>query len=42
MVRTLKIGLLTLIAGWTTGGAAETLRVYLPVAEYPMRKRGDG
>ncbi len=32
MVRTLKIGLLTLVAGWTTGGAAE----------YPMRKRGDG
>lgn len=28
MVRTLKIGLLTLVAGWATGSAAETLRVY--------------
>lgn len=31
MVRTLKIGLLTLVAGWATGGAAETLLVYTAV-----------
>ena len=31
MVRALKIGLLTLVAGWATGGAAETLLVYTAV-----------
>ena len=31
MVRVLKIGLLTLVAGWATGGAAETLLVYTAV-----------
>ena len=31
MVRVLKIGLLTLVAGGATGGAAETLLVYTAV-----------